>query len=114
MSSTSLIYSEVPQEWSVSKLKYFTNIFTGNSLNDTEKSKFSDDESSILGRVYVSSKDINVNNNTCNYDTGLIIPFEETKYKIAPINSSLMCIEGGSAGRKLTFTNQEVCFVNKL
>lgn len=112
--SSSIIYSELPKKWTVSKLKYFTNIFTGNSLNDSEKSKFSNDGDSRSGRVYVSSKDINVNNNVCNYDTDLIIPFEETKYKIAPINSSLICIEGGSAGKKLTFTTQEVCFVNKL
>src|SRR5690606_10515559 len=55
-----------------------------------------------------------VHNNSCNYDTDLIIPYDETKYKVASLGSSLLCIEGGSAGKKLTFTNQEVCFVNKL
>lgn len=108
------IYSDIPVNWSVSKLKYFSSIYTGNSLNDAEKNKFSNDEDGLEGRIYISSKDINVNNNSCNYDTDIIIPYNETKYKLAPLGSSLLCIEGGSAGKKLTFTKQEVCFVNKL
>ena len=35
-------------------------------------------------------------------------------FRIAPKNTVLMCIEGGSAGRKIAFTNQDVCFGNKL
>ena len=108
------IYSDIPVNWSVSKLKYFSSIYTGNSLNDAEKNKFSNDQDGLEGRIYISSKDINVNNNSCNYDTDIIIPYNETKYKLAPLGSSLLCIEGGSAGKKLTFTKQEVCFVNKL
>lgn len=108
------IYSDIPVNWSVSKLKYFSSIYTGNSLNDAEKNKFSNDEDGLEGRIYISSKDINVHNNSCNYDTDIIIPYNETKYKLAPLGSSLLCIEGGSAGKKLTFTKQEVCFVNKL
>ncbi|SMP12422.1 MULTISPECIES: restriction endonuclease subunit S [Chryseobacterium] len=108
-------YSSIPESWKVSKLKYVANIFSGNSLNDLEKEKFSNESlEKSNGRVYISSKDINVSTNKCNYDTGLVIPVEELKYKVAPKHTSLMCIEGGSAGRKLTFTNQEVCFVNKL
>ena len=48
------------------------------------------------------------------YQNGIRIPISEKKYKVAPQSSSLICIGGGSAGRKIAFTNQEVCFVNKL
>jgi len=36
------------------------------------------------------------------------------KFKVAKKFTTLMCIEGGSAGRKISFTNQKVCYVNKL
>ncbi|MDD7609762.1 MAG: restriction endonuclease subunit S, partial [Spirochaetales bacterium] len=45
---------------------------------------------------------------------GIRIPLAESKFKIAPAESTLLCIEGGSAGRKIGFINQDVCFVNKL
>lgn len=108
-------FDEIPKDWHLSKLKFLVNIFTGNSLNDAEKELFfSDEDIFIEGNTYVSSKDINVNTNICNYETGMTIPYSETKYKVAPKNSTLLCIEGGSAGRKITFTKEDVCFVNKL
>ena len=36
------------------------------------------------------------------------------KFRLAPQGSVLLCIEGGSAGRKIGILNQEVCFGNKL
>lgn len=38
----------------------------------------------------------------------------ENDFRIAPNKSVLMCIEGGSAGRKIAILNQDVCFGNKL
>lgn len=38
----------------------------------------------------------------------------EQDFRIAPANSILMCIEGGSAGKKIAVLNQDVCFGNKL
>ena len=35
-------------------------------------------------------------------------------FKFAPAGSTLMCVEGGSAGRKKTKLVQKVAFVNKL
>jgi len=32
----------------------------------------------------------------------------------AYLNSTLLCIEGGSAGKKMAFVKQSVCYVNKL
>ncbi len=114
-STNSRWFTEIPENWHLSKLKFLVNIFTGNSLNDMEKALYSsDDNEKVVGNIYISSKDINVNNNVCNYDTGTVIPYKETKYKVAPKDSSLLCIEGGSAGRKITFTLENVCFVNKL
>ncbi|MCK0206390.1 restriction endonuclease subunit S, partial [Ornithobacterium rhinotracheale] len=103
---------QIPAHWEFIKLKYCSDIFNGNSLNDNLKNKFQSFEEE--GLAYISSKDINLNTSEINYESGLRIPFNEKKYKIAPKNSILLCIEGGSAGRKIAFTNQNVCFVNKL
>lgn len=66
------------------------------------------------GLNYIATKDIGFDN-TINYDNGVKIPFKDLKkFRVAKANVSLLCIEGGSAGRKIGFTNQEVCFVNKL
>ena len=35
-------------------------------------------------------------------------------FKIAPRSSVLLCIEGGSAGRKVAIVDKDVCFGNKL
>ena len=49
------------------------------------------------------------------YDNGIAIPKQyEDKFRIAPNHSILMCIEGGSAGRKIAIINKDVCFGNKL
>ena len=49
------------------------------------------------------------------YNNGISIPLQyEQNFKIAPANSVLMCIEGGSAGKKIAILNQDVCFGNKL
>lgn len=114
-SAASRWFHQIPDDWHISKLKFLVNIVTGNSLNDGEKLRFSFDENPELkGYNYISSKDIDVGTSKCNYDTGIIIPTSETKYKVAPSNSTLLCIEGGSAGKKITFTTEDVCFVNKL
>lgn len=94
------------------KLKFASSIFNGNSLNDVQKEAFS---SAQEGLKYVSSKDIDVNSNQISLSTGLAVPAGDlSQYKIAPSGSPLLCIEGGSAGRKIGFTDTEVCFVNKL
>ena len=37
-----------------------------------------------------------------------------SKFKISYFNSVLLCLEGGSAGRKIGLLKQDVCFGNKL
>lgn len=103
---------EIPEHWELKKLKYSTSIYNGDSLNDSKKTKFESDNLDDL--AYISSKDIDLDTSNITYENGLRIPQSESKYKVAPKESSLICIEGGSAGRKIAFTNQDICFVNKL
>lgn len=103
---------EIPSHWDIQKLKFICKIFNGDSLKDEEKELYSlENENSI---PYVSTKDIDVSTSKINYENGLSIPFNHKKYKIAPKNSFLICIEGGSAGRKYGFLEKDVFFVNKL
>ena len=67
----------------------------------------------VNGYAYIGTKDVNFDN-SINYDNGIKIPFEAQKFKIAHRNSTLLCIEGGSAGRKIGYLEQDVCFGNKL
>ncbi len=97
--------------WQTKTLGSLFDIYTGNSINETvKKEKYSNLNS---GYNYIATKDIDFDS-TINYENGIKIPFEEKNFKIAPANTPLLCIEGGSAGRKIGFTNQAVCFVNKL
>ncbi len=103
---------DIPEYWEVTRLKFITNIYNGDSLNESMKLKF--ESNNIDELPYISSKDIDLDTSKIEYENGLRIPKLEHTYKVAKMNSALLCIEGGSAGRKLAFTNQNVCFVNKL
>jgi type I restriction enzyme S subunit len=103
---------EIPSDWAKIKIKINSTIYNGDSLNENKKAKYESDDETHL--AYISSKDIDLDTSIISYNNGLRIPRSEPKYKVAKSNSSLICIEGGSAGRKIAFTNQEVCFVNKL
>lgn len=85
-------------------------LFTGNSINKEVKAQKYRGRTD--GLIYIATKDIGFDNQI-DYETNIRIP-ESDNFKIAPANTPLLCIEGGSAGRKLGFTNQAVCFVNKL
>jgi type I restriction enzyme, S subunit len=103
---------KIPSHWRKSKFKFVSDLYTGNSLNDSQKLKYESDNPNDI--PYVSSKDIDVDYQTVNYDNGLRIPKEENSLKISPKGSFLMVVEGGSSGRKMVFLEQDVCFVNKL
>lgn len=104
-------HGEASDEWSFLKLKYRSQIHNGDSLNEAKKTQFTSSNRDDL--PYISSKDITLANSSIAYDNGIRIP-READYKHAPAQSSLICIEGGSAGRKVAYTEQEACFVNKL
>jgi type I restriction enzyme, S subunit len=100
------------QGWEVKKLSEIGKIFNGNSINaKVKKDRYTDlDE----GLPYISTKDVSYAS-IIDYNNGIRIPSEEkVQFKIASANTVLICAEGGSAGRKIGFTNQEVCFGNKL
>ena len=63
---------------------------------------------------YIGTKDVSFNH-VVNYTNGIAIPDEHiSQFKIAPSGSVLLCIEGGSAGRKIAQIEKNVCFGNKL
>ena len=101
----------VPEGWAWTSLSEIANIYTGNSINENEKNNKYSNVSD--GLFYIATKDIDFKG-VINYENGIKIPFSESKFKIAPAQSSLICIEGGSAGRKIGFINKEVCIVNSL
>lgn len=103
---------EIPEDWSVDKLKYNASIDTGNSISDNKKSKYESIEQDSY--PYVSTKDVNYEYSTINYNNGLAIPRTEKKFKVSRSGSTLLCIEGGSAGRKIAFNDRDICYVNKL
>lgn len=101
----------IPEGWSIRKIKHCNNVFTGNSISDDVKDKYTVNQNAI---PYIATKDIDADTNKINYDNGLYIPLGDESFKVAPANSSLLCVEGGSAGKKIGFTDRKVCFVNKL
>ena len=104
-------YKQLPRNWMLSTLDSVSNLYTGNSINSTEKKKYF---SGVDGINYIATKDVNFDN-TINYDNGIRIPDNYlSKFKISYFNSVLLCLEGGSAGRKIGLLKQDVCFGNKL
>ncbi len=101
----------IPENWCWVRIGCLSNLYTGNSINEKIKAdKYTGIEK---GRPYISTKDISFDS-VIDYNTGVKIPYDEKKFKVAPSQSVLLCIEGGSAGRKIGFLQQDVCFVNKL
>lgn len=99
------------KNWLTCTMQAVSNVYNGNSISETEKAhEFTNLKS---GYNYISTKDINFDA-TIDYNNGLKIPFIRKDFKIAPKNTPLLCIEGGSAGRKLGFLTEDVCFGNKL
>ena len=108
---TDKIPFEIPNNWVWTRLSDVADIYTGNSISETEKNaKYTN----VVGRNYIGTKDVGFDNKVF-YNNGVAIPKEyEQNFRIALKDSMLMCIEGGSAGRKVAILNQDVCFGNKL
>lgn len=100
------------QGWEIKKLSEIGRIFNGNSINErVKKDNYSD---LIDGFPFIATKDVSFDS-LIDYENGIKIPFAEKKlFKIASSNTPMICAEGGSAGRKIGFTNQDICFGNKL
>ncbi len=103
---------ELPDGWAWARLSTVCEMYTGDSINETEKKKKYMGHTE--GRFYIGTKDVGFDH-VITYDNGVRIPYEEeSKFRIAPPLSSLLCVEGGSAGKKIAMLNQAVCFGNKL
>ena len=102
---------KIPQHWEIWRLKFLARTYTGNSIKDEEKDFYTNTENAI---PYIATKDICRETRQIDYENGLYIPIDNDSFKRAKAESILLCIEGGNAGRKIGFLNQEVCFVNKL
>ncbi len=100
------------QGWDLKKIGEIGTVFNGNSINaKVKKEKYTNLEE---GLPYIATKDISYES-VIDYGNGIKIPDEDkSSFKIASQNTILICAEGGSAGRKIGFTDQEVCFGNKL
>lgn len=103
---------DIPEHWEVKRILDVANLYNGNSLNDDLKEIYSDNSMPCL--PYIGTKDIDISTYKADVNNGVYIPNSVSGYKIAPANSTLLCIEGGSAGRKMAFVRERVCFVNKL
>ena len=101
---------KLPENWCWVKASAVARIYTGNSISEKIKAdKYAGQQEGLL---FIATKDIGFDN-AINYETDIRIP-DYPNFKIAPANTALLCIEGGSAGRKVGFVNREVCFGNKL
>ena len=102
---------ELPNGWILCRLSSVADIYTGNSINENEKQKNYTGLSS--GYNYIGTKDVGFDH-SINYTNGVKIPYNQGNFRIAHINTPLLCIEGGSAGRKIGVLTEDVCFGNKL
>ena len=102
---------DIPESWVWVRLASIANLYTGNSISETEKRVR---YTNVAGKEYIGTKDVGFDH-SINYDNGVAIPAKYLPdFRIAPSGSVLMCIEGGSAGRKIAILEKDVCFGNKL
>lgn len=102
---------DIPENWGWIRLGDFCAVYNGDSINATIKQeKYS---KPCDGWRFIATKDVGFDH-VINYDNGVFIPYDEENFKIAPANSILLCMEGGSAGKKIGILDRDVCFGNKL
>ena len=103
---------DIPENWTWVRLGDMCQIYNGNSINTQEKAmKYSKHNHNTYD--YIGTKDVGFDH-VISYDNGVYIPQTETKFKVAPTNSVLLCMEGGSAGKKIALVTKDICFGNKL
>ena len=95
-----------------SKLGDVCKIQSGNSIPPKEKDDLYRNINE--GLPYVATKDIGLDG-SINFENGVRIPSEfDKKFRLSEKNSVLVCAEGGSAGKKIAYSNKDCYFVNKL
>ncbi len=102
---------DIPESWGWIRLGSFCAVYNGDSINaNVKQEKYS---KPCNGWSFIATKDVGFDH-LINYENGVYIPFEEETFKIAPSDSILLCMEGGSAGKKIGILDRDVCFGNKL
>lgn len=102
----------LPKNWEIRKINEIGDLFSGNSINAKIKEEKYLNISN--GVPYIATKDVGFDR-SIDYENGVRIPEPVlNNFRVATKNTILICAEGGSAGRKIGITNQDVCFVNKL
>ena len=101
---------DIPENWGWQTLDTCCDLYTGNSISEREKKEKYEGRKD--GFDYIGTKDVLFNQKIV-YDNGIKIPYENN-FKRAYDKTILLCIEGGSAGRKIAILDKEVCFGNKL
>ena len=102
----------IPPTWAWVRLGEVCEIFTGDSINADKKDK--EFMGHKEGLNYIGTKDISIDRQII-YENGVKIPYSQAvNFKIAKKYSTLLCLEGGSAGKKIGFLEENVCFGNKL
>ena len=102
---------EIPKNWAWTRFGDVCELYTGNSIS--KEIKLKKYTNLTEGYNYIGTKDVGFDSQI-KYENGVKIPKDEKIFKIAPANSILLCIEGGSAGRKIGMLTEDVCFGNKL
>ena len=102
---------EIPDSWAWVRVKDIAEVYTGNSIAESiKRAKYTN---LTEGYNYIGTKDVGFDN-VIDYENGVKIPRSEPKFRYAFPNDILLCIEGGSAGRKIGILREQVCFGNKL
>ena len=97
--------------WKTFRLDDVCQIQPGNSIAAKKKTELF---TNVFGTPYVATKDVGFDG-SIDYENGIYIPKEHvSSFKISPSGSTLVCAEGGSAGRKIAFSTNDCCYVNKL
>ncbi len=103
---------ELPYSWAWTRLGNLGCIFNGDSISVSEKER--EYTKKIQGYNYIATKDVDFVSRKINYDNGIKIPFDNKGFKVAHKGAVLICAEGGSAGKKIAITEEDICFGNKL
>lgn len=99
-------------KWETKTFRELGEVFNGNSINKNKKKIYF--EGLDKGTPYIGTKNVSFDHKV-EYESGVKIPDDKRDgFKLAPSNAVLVCAEGGSAGRKIAYTNREVYFGNKL
>lgn len=99
------------ETWNESRISDICELCTGNSIPESiKKTKYM---KVTNGRNYIGTKDLGFDH-SFNYENGVKIPFDESNFRIAKKGDILLCIEGGSAGRKVGILEEDVNYGNKL